>query len=112
MQGRWVVIIVIEGILCFCVDVLTMHFKDSYDKIFYKYMLQENLASLNCSQNEVMVVCEGRTWCTITCWRQAANMISNTELFFYTFLCCESKMQKTQAPSISVIDNKSVKLIF
>lgn len=82
----------------------------SCDRIFYRYAAGEP-ASLNCSQYEVMVVCEGRTWWTITCWRQAPNMNSNPESFFYTFLCCKSIMQKPQAPSIGVIDNKSVKWI-
>lgn len=60
-----------------------------FDRIFYRSAAGEP-ASLNCSQYEVMVVCDGRTWCTITCWRQAPNMISKTESFFFKLLFCKS----------------------
>lgn len=66
-----------------------MHFNDSFDRIVYRYAAGE-AASLNCSQYEVMVVCEGRTWCTIICWRQVPNMISNTQSFFFKLLHCKS----------------------
>lgn len=65
-------------------DAFTMCF-DIFVRIIYRNSAEEP-ALPNCSQYEVMVVCEGRTWCTITCWKQAPNTITITEAFFLFIL--------------------------